>query len=64
MARFVPELNDIQKMTIVLATALSLIIPILSAEVSIETYPENTTAESTAIIENLISGILDEVRNG
>lgn len=35
-----------------------------SAEIPIETYPENATEESVAIVGNLIGGILDEVQNG
>lgn len=35
-----------------------------AAEIPIESAPENATAESVAITENLISPILDEVQNG
>lgn len=35
-----------------------------SAEIPVECAPENATAESIAITENLISPILDEVQNG
>lgn len=35
-----------------------------AAEIPIETYPESATAESAAVMENLIGGILDEVQNG
>ncbi len=37
---------------------------VFAAEIPIETYPENATAESAAIVENLIGNILDEVQNG
>lgn len=37
---------------------------VFAAEIPIETYPENATAQSAAITENLISEILDEVKNG
>lgn len=37
---------------------------IYAAEIPIESAPENATAESIAITENLISPILDEVQNG
>ena len=35
-----------------------------AAEIPVECAPENATAESIAITENLISPILDEVQNG
>ena len=35
-----------------------------AAEIPIESAPENATAESIAITENLINPILDEVQNG
>ena len=35
-----------------------------TAEIPIESTPENATAESIAITENLIGGILDEVEGG
>lgn len=35
-----------------------------AAEIPVECTPENATAESIAITENLISPILDEVQNG
>ncbi len=35
-----------------------------TAEIPIETYPENATEESATIVENLIGSILDEVQNG
>lgn len=35
-----------------------------AATIPIETYPENATEESAAIVGNLIGDILDEVQNG
>ncbi len=55
------------KKLITLITFISLTITPLTAnaaKIPIETYPENATAQSAAITENLISGILDEVKNG
>ncbi len=55
------------KKLITLITFISLTIAPLTAnaaKIPIETYPENATAQSAAITENLISGILDEVQNG
>ena len=35
-----------------------------AADIPIESYPDNATEESVAIMQNLIGGILDEVQNG
>lgn len=51
----------------ILGMALALILSAqtaFAAEIPIESTPENATAESVAITENLISGILDEVEGG
>ena len=51
----------------ILGVALALILPVqtaFAAEIPIESAPENATAESISITENLISGILDEVEDG
>ena len=49
-------------------TAASILAAVTSttyaAEIPVECAPENTTSESIAITENLISPILDEVQNG
>lgn len=51
----------------ILGVALALILSVqtaFAAEIPIESAPENATAESISITENLISGILDEVEDG
>ena len=35
-----------------------------AADIPVESYPDNATEESVAIMQNLIGGILDEVQNG
>ncbi|MCI9086843.1 MAG: hypothetical protein HFE51_10595 [Clostridia bacterium] len=50
--------------TIILSIIIMTSTTAFSAEIPIETYPENATEESAAIVENLIGGILDEVQNG
>lgn len=52
------------KSIIILALSLSVMTTAYAAEIPIESYPENATEESIAITENLISGVLDEVKNG
>ena len=37
---------------------------VFAADIPIESYPDNATDESVAITQNLIGGILDEVKNG
>lgn len=51
----------------ILGMALALILSAqtaFAAEIPIESTPENATAESIAITQNLIGGILDEVKGG
>lgn len=50
--------------SIILSVIIMTSITVFAAEIPIETYPENATAESAAVTEKLISGILDEVQNG
>lgn len=57
-------MKNVSKVITILTLALSLTTPTLAAEIPIESYPENATEESTAVAENLIGGILDEVQNG
>ena len=57
-------MKNVSKVITILTLALSLATPALAAEIPIETYPATATAESAAVTENLISGILDEVQNG
>ena len=53
--------------SIIIGAALALILSAqtaLAAEIPIESAPENATAESVAVAQNLIGSILDEVQNG
>lgn len=53
-----------KKFIVLFLTAITITQSAFAAEIPIETYPENATAESAAITKNLIGGILDEVQNG
>lgn len=53
-----------KKFIILFLTAITMTQSAFAAEIPIETYPENATVESAAIVEKLIGGILDEVQNG
>jgi hypothetical protein len=53
-----------KKFIVLFLTAITITQSAFAAEIPIETYPENATAESAAVTENLIGGILDEVQNG
>lgn len=53
-----------KKFIILFLTAITITQSALAAEIPIETYPKNATAESAAVTENLIDGILGEVQNG
>lgn len=57
-------MKNVSKVITILMLALSFSTPTLAAEIPIETYPATATAESAAITENLIGGILDEVQGG
>lgn len=57
-------MKNVSKIITILMLALSFATPTLAAEIPIESYPENATEESVAIVENLIGGILNEVQNG
>lgn len=53
-----------KKFIVLFLTAITITQSAFAAEIPIETYPENATAESAAVTEKLIGGILDEVQNG
>ena len=57
-------MKKIKKVLVTAAVITAITHSAYAAEIPIESAPENATAESIAITENLISPILDEVQNG
>ena len=57
-------MKKIKKIALCLAVLVSISQTTFAAEVPMESVPHNATTESIQITENLIEGILDEVKNG
>ncbi len=57
-------MKNVLKSITILTLALSIMTTAYSAEIPIESYPENAMEESAAVAENLIGSILDEVQDG
>ena len=57
-------MKEIKKVLVAAAVITTITQSAYAAEIPIESAPENATAESVVIAENLISPILDEVQNG
>ena len=57
-------MKEIKKVLVAAVVITTITQSAYAAEIPVESTPENATAESVAITENLISPILDEVQNG
>ena len=57
-------MKKFKKIALCLAVLVSVSQTTFAAEVPMESVPHNATTESIQITENLIEGILDEVKNG